>query len=78
MMKVYDSVLKMIGKTPMFEFRYLKHLLSLKGNIFGKCEFYNPFFSIKDRATFHMVEKALAEHGNNDVMFVEATSGNVG
>ena len=78
MLKVYDSVLKMIGKTPMFEFKALKQKLSLKANIFGKCEFYNPFFSIKDRATLNMVEKALEKQKSDDVMFVEATSGNVG
>ena len=78
MQKVYDSVLKMVGKTPMFEFNSLKQLLSLKANIFGKCEFYNPLFSIKDRATLNMVEKALEGRDSKDVMFVEATSGNVG
>ena len=46
MRKVYDSILQMIGRTPMFEFGYLKKRLGLKGNIFGKCEFYNPLFSV--------------------------------
>ena len=78
MQKVYDSVLKMVGKTPMFEFKTLKQMLSLKANIFGKCEFYNPLFSIKDRATLNMVEKVLEERNSKDIMFVEATSGNVG
>lgn len=78
MRKVYDSILQMIGRTPMFEFGYLKKRLGLKGNIFGKCEFYNPLFSIKDRATLNMVEKALENRPNEELMFVEATSGNVG
>ena len=79
MKKVYDSIAKMVGKTPMFEFAYLKKRLSLKGNIFGKCEFYNPVFSIKDRATLNMIEKAFAKHKIDvDTVFVEATSGNVG
>ncbi|MCQ2740846.1 MAG: cysteine synthase family protein, partial [Alphaproteobacteria bacterium] len=78
MHKIYDSVLNMVGKTPMFEFKYLKQRLNLKGKIFGKCEFYNPFFSIKDRATLNMVEKALEKHPEQDLIFVEATSGNVG
>jgi cysteine synthase A len=51
----------------------------LKGKIFGKCEFYNPLFSIKDRATLNMINKALEKRKDvNDLMFVEATSGNVG
>lgn len=79
MKKVYDSIAKMVGKTPMFEFSYLKKRLSLKGNVFGKCEFYNPVFSIKDRATLNMIEKALAKQRiDEDTVFVEATSGNVG
>ena len=79
MKKVYDSIAEMVGKTPMFEFSYLKKRLSLKGNVFGKCEFYNPVFSIKDRATLNMIEKALAKQKvDEDTVFVEATSGNVG
>lgn len=79
MKKVYDSIAGMVGKTPMFEFSYLKKRLSLKGNVFGKCEFYNPVFSIKDRATLNMIEKALAKQKvDEDTVFVEATSGNVG
>lgn len=79
MQKVYDSILKMVGNTPMFEFARLKKQLSLKANIFGKCEFYNPLFSIKDRATLNMVEKALQQRlPDDETMFIEATSGNVG
>lgn len=79
MKNVYDSIAEMVGKTPMFEFSYLKKRLSLKGNIFGKCEFYNPLFSIKDRATLNMIEKALEKApADNETVFVEATSGNVG
>lgn len=79
MKKVYTSIAEMVGKTPMFEFAYLKKKLSLKGNVFGKCEFYNPVFSIKDRATLNMIEKALAKRKvDADTVFVEATSGNVG
>lgn len=79
MRKVYSSLEQMIGKTPMFEFANLKKKLALKANIFGKCEFYNPLFSIKDRATYNMIEDAI-EHKNidDDTVFVEATSGNVG
>ena len=77
--KIYDSVLAMVGKTPMFEFAGLKKKLSLKGRIFGKCEFYNPLFSIKDRAALKMIEKALAENPcSKETVFVEATSGNLG
>lgn len=79
MKNVYDSIAEMVGKTPMFEFSYLKKRLSLKGNVFGKCEFYNPLFSIKDRATLNMIEKALEKApADSETVFVEATSGNIG
>lgn len=79
MQKVYSSIFEMVGNTPMFEFLNLGKRLSLKGKIFGKCEFYNPLFSIKDRATLNMINKALEKRKDvNDLMFVEATSGNVG
>ena len=79
MRKVYDSVTKLVGKTPMFEFAQLKKRLKLKANVFGKCEFYNPLFSIKDRAALSMIEAfELKNSEKNDVMFIEATSGNVG
>ena len=79
MQKIYSSIFEMVGNTPMFEFLNLRKRLSLKGKIFGKCEFYNPLFSIKDRATLNMINKALEKRKDvNDLMFVEATSGNVG
>ena len=59
MRKIYSSIFEMVGRTPMFEFSNFRKRLSLKGKIFGKCEFYNPLFSIKDRATLNMVDKAL-------------------
>lgn len=79
MHKVYDSITKMIGSTPMYEFSSLKQRLSLKANIFGKCEFYNPLFSIKDRAALRMIETWLKNNTPTpDTIFIEATSGNVG
>ena len=79
MQKIYSSIFEMVGNTPMFEFLNLRKRLSLKGKIFGKCEFYNPLFSIKDRATLNMINKSLEKRKDvNDLMFVEATSGNVG
>lgn len=79
MRKAYRSVPEMIGKTPMFEFAELKQRLGLKARIFGKCEFYNPLFSIKDRAALRMIEQALSGHpADEETVFVEATSGNVG
>ena len=78
MPKVYDSIAKMVGKTPMFQFVNLRKNLSLKANLFGKCEFYNPLFSIKDRVALKMIEKATENNVNKDKVFITATDGNMG
>lgn len=61
---------KMIGNTPM---------LSLGDGLYGKLEGKNPAGSIKDRAAFYMVMRAL-EKGDlkEGGTIVEATSGNTG
>ena len=79
MRRVYNAIDKMIGKTPMFEFARLKKKLDLKANIFGKCEFYNPSFSVKDRVAGNMVEIALrAGEIKDDAVLVMAVSGDEG
>lgn len=61
---------KNIGNTP---------ILSLDDGLYGKLEGKNPAGSIKDRAAFYMVMRAL-EKGDlkEDGTIVEATSGNTG
>ena len=72
-MRVYNNVTELIGRTP---------LVALKGfgeNLYGKCEFLNPSHSIKDRAAFAMIKKALDEGRiNKDTTIIECTSGNTG
>lgn len=61
---------KMIGNTPM---------LSLGDGLYGKLEGKNPAGSIKDRAAFYMVMRALEKGDLKDGgTIVEATSGNTG
>ena len=75
MKKIYSSVSEMVGKTLMFHFEKLEKKLGLAAKIYGKCEFYNPLFSIKDRA----VKQMLGDIKNTaDVLIIEATSGNAG
>ena len=79
MHKIFNSINEIIGNTPMLKTNNLKQKLSLKANIFAKCEFYNPLFSIKDRAGLRIIENALSQNNiDNDSVFVEATSGNIG
>lgn len=77
-MKIYQNALDMVGKTPLLDMQNLKKKLKLKGNIIGKCEFFNPSFSVKDRAAKFMIEAAEKNGAGADNIFIEATSGNMG
>lgn len=79
MKKIYDSVTELVGNTPLLRLHKWEQKHQLKAQILAKCEFYNPLFSVKDRAALKMIEKAEAEGRiNKDTVFVEATSGNTG
>ncbi len=52
-------------------------------NIFAKLEYYNPFGSLKDRAAYYMLQRAIGEgklgnNGSRHKKIVEPTSGNTG
>ena len=70
----YDSILDLIGHTPMLRL----HRVS-DSPIFAKCEFLNPGGSIKDRIALQMIERAeaagLLRPGDT---IIEPTSGNTG
>ena len=58
MHNVFNSLNEMIGITPILKMNNLRQKLGLNANIYGKCEFYNPLFSIKDRSGLKIIEKA--------------------
>jgi cysteine synthase A len=65
-----QNVLELVGNTPT---------VKIENNIYGKCEFLNPFGSVKDRIALNMVDTALAEGKiNQDSTIIEPTSGNTG
>lgn len=70
---------ELVGNTPLVELKRLKEKLNLKGNIFGKVEYFNPSGSVKDRAA-KQIFLAAQEQGliNKDTVIVEGTSGNFG
>lgn len=77
--RVYDSILDTIGATPLVKLSRLTDAEGVKAVILGKCEFFNPLASVKDRIGHAMVE-AAEEAGNikpGDTL-VEPTSGNTG
>jgi len=77
--KIYDSILDTIGATPLIRVNRLAAAHGAKAEIVGKCEFFNPLSSVKDRIGLAMVE-ALERAGKlkQGGMIVEPTSGNTG
>jgi cysteine synthase A len=77
--RVYDSVLDTIGGTPMVRLPRLSARHRVAAELLGKCEFYNPLSSVKDRIGRAMIERLEAEGQlEPDSVVVEPTSGNTG
>lgn len=76
MRKVYNSVLELIGGTPLVK---LHKLGEDAGEVYAKLESFNPGGSVKDRIAISMVEAAESEGliaaGTS---IIEPTSGNTG
>ena len=77
--RIYDSVLDLIGDTPLVRLPRLTAELKPKGEVVAKLEFFNPLSSVKDRIGVAMVEaleaRGLIKEGST---IVEPTSGNTG
>ena len=77
-MKIYNSILDLIGKTPIVKLNKLPD--SNGANVFIKLESFNPGGSVKDRAALNMINRAEAEGklipGKSTI--IEPTSGNTG
>jgi cysteine synthase len=77
-MKIYDSILELIGHTPIVK---LNHLPDPNGaSVYIKLESYNPGGSVKDRAAFNMIKQAECDGkiAPGKSVIVEPTSGNTG
>jgi cysteine synthase A len=77
--RIYDSIVDTVGGTPMIRLARLAADAGCKAQILGKCEFFNPLSSVKDRIGLAMIEAAEAagKIGPGTVL-VEPTSGNTG
>ena len=76
---VYDSILETIGATPLVRLSRLAADAGVEADILGKCEFFNPLCSVKDRIGLAMIEAGERDGriGPSTVL-VEPTSGNTG
>lgn len=72
-----NTILEAVGNTPLVRFNKIAR--DYPCEIYGKCEFFNPAGSIKDRIAVNMVEQAekSGKIKPGDTL-IEATSGNTG
>lgn len=79
MAKVYDSILDLVGKTPLVEPKRIEEKEGLQAKLIAKVESFNPAGSVKDRIAKAMIEdaeaKGLLKEGS---VIIEPTSGNTG
>src|SRR5579885_527789 len=77
--RVYDSILETIGATPLVRLSRLTANEGIAAELLGKCEFFNPLSSVKDRIGLAMIEAAeQAGRITRNTVLVEPTSGNTG
>lgn len=78
-MKVYNSILELVGSTPLIRLHNIEKELGLEAKLFAKVEYFNPGGSVKDRIALAMIEdaeeKGLIKKG---ATIIEPTSGNTG
>ena len=76
MSKLYKNVLELIGNTPCVK---INELVESDAKLYAKLEYFNPGFSIKDRAAYNMIMEAIKEGKiNKETIIIEPTSGNTG
>lgn len=75
--RIYDSVLDLIGNTPLIKINRVTQ--NLPGNYYAKVEAFNPGHSTKDRIALHIIEsfekQGILKPGST---VIETTSGNTG
>lgn len=77
--KIADSLLRLIGNTPMVELSRLGGKAGAVARIVAKVESFNPAGSVKDRIALAMVEQAEAQGSlRRGGTIIEPTSGNTG
>lgn len=77
--RIYDSIVDTIGNTPLIRMRKLAADTRCGADLLGKCEFFNPLGSVKDRIGIAMIRAAeLDGRVGPGAVLVEPTSGNTG
>ncbi|GAB3127455.1 cysteine synthase A [Novispirillum itersonii] len=77
--RIYDDILATIGATPLVRVKRLAADAGVKADILGKCEFFNPLASVKDRIGLALIETLEAQGKiTPGATIIEPTSGNTG
>lgn len=77
--KIYNSILELVGNTPLVRLHHFEREEETFGEIYAKIEFFNPAGSVKDRIALSMVEAAEREGRlKPGGTIIEGTSGNTG
>ncbi len=77
--QIYESILETIGATPLVRLSKLAAAHGVAADILGKCEFFNPLSSVKDRIGLAMIDSLEAQGKiGPDTVIIEPTSGNTG
>ncbi len=72
-----NDILQTIGNTPIIKLNKIAE--GLPANLYLKCEFFNPLFSVKDRIGMAMIETAEKDGSlKPGGLVIEPTSGNTG
>src|ERR1022692_2455301 len=81
-MQVHDSLIELMGNTPLVRLRKVTRELGSSGrapDVLAKVEYFNPGGSVKDRIALRMIEAAEATGAlRPGGTIVEPTSGNTG
>lgn len=72
---IYQSITQLIGNTPLFEIP--KHVHGIPSvRLLMKCEFLNPWGSVKDRTAWGMIRHHIQDIVDNKKTIIELSSGN--
>ena len=79
MAKIYNSIVELVGKTPILKANNFAKLQGAGAEILTKLEYFNPAGSVKDRIAKNMIEDAEAKGIlKPGATIIEPTSGNTG
>ena len=78
-MKPVQSLIELIGQTPLMELKRSGERWGTLAPIYAKLEYFNPLGSSKDRAALYMIEAGEKDGSiNQGTVIIEPTSGNTG